>query len=216
MVVKVSDASQLGHELTNIEVEYEVIHDFNLAIEASSSYLIGKQFMYEHVTHYKTLTVKKLEDTIMNVSITVPRRSMKEILFLFCEPHVLGKRESETFFNPDITDVRVSINGIPNKVNSQGLEPREQWEEVLQHFAATNGGNTDNMHATKFYTEDKFGLFIDLRSMRDGKMYGSGLELDNLKGGVDLKIQRKGSGSGTVNCHIFIIADAQFNILEKT
>ena len=100
-------------------------------------------------------------------------------------------------------------------MNSHGLEPREQWEEVFQHFAATNGGNTDNMDATKFYTGDKFGLFIDLRSMRDGKMHGSGLELGNSKGGVDLKIQRKGSGSGTVNCHIFVIADAQLNILNN-
>ena len=61
MVVKGSDASQLGYELTNIELEYEVIHDTNLAREASSSYLNGKEFMYEHVTHYKTLTVKKLD-----------------------------------------------------------------------------------------------------------------------------------------------------------
>ena len=64
MVVKGSEASQLGYKLTNIELEYEVIHDFNLAREASSSYLNGQQFMYKHVTHYKTLTVKKLEDTI--------------------------------------------------------------------------------------------------------------------------------------------------------
>ena len=175
MVVKGSDALQLGYELKNIELEYEVIHDVNLAREASSSYLNGKQFMYEYVTYYKTLTVKKLEDTIINVRITIPRRSMKGILFLFCETHVEGTRDSEKFFNPDITDVKISINGIPNKVNSQGLEPRDQWEEVLQHFDATNGGNTDNMDATKFYTGDKFGLFIDLRSTRDGKMHGSGL-----------------------------------------
>ena len=79
MVVKGSDASQLGYELTNIELEYEVIHAFNLAREASSSYLNGKQFMYEHVTYYKTVTVKKVEDKIMNVSITVPCRSMKGV-----------------------------------------------------------------------------------------------------------------------------------------
>ena len=46
-------------------------------------------------------------------------------------------------------------------------------------------------------------------------MHCSGLRLDNSKGGVDLKIQRKGSGSGTVNCHIFVIADAQFDILNS-
>ena len=66
------------------------------------------------------------------------------------------------------------------------------------------------MDATKFYTEEKFELFIG-----DGKMHGSGLRLDNSKGGVNLKIQRKGTGSGSVNCHIFVLADAQFDILNN-
>ena len=61
------------------------------------------------------------------------------------------------------------------------------------------------MDATKFYTEEKFGLFIG-----DGKMHGSGLRLDNSKGGVNLKIKRKGSGSGSVNGHIFLLTDNEF------
>ena len=88
-------------------------------------------------------------------------------------------------------------------------------EEVLRHFAAITGGNTDNMDATKFYTGDKFGLFIDLRSMKDGNMHGSGIRLVNTKDGVQLEIQRTRSGSGSVKCHIFILADAQFNILSN-
>ena len=118
MVIKGSDPSQLNYELTNIQLEYEVIHNVDLARETSSSYLSGKDFMYEHVTHCKTLTVNKADDTIINESINVPRRSMKGILLLFCEPHVGGARDSEKFFNPDITKVKVSINGVPNKVNS--------------------------------------------------------------------------------------------------
>ena len=133
---------------------------------------------------------------------------MKGILLLFCEPHVGGARYSEKFFNPDITNVKVSINGVPNKVNSLGLEPRDQWEKVLRHFGAINGGIIDNMDATKVYTGDKFGLFIDLRSIKDRKMHGSGLRLVNTKDGVQLEIQRTGSGSGTIKCHIFILADA--------
>ena len=79
MVVKGSDAAQLGYELTNIQLEYEVIHDVNLTRETSSSYLNGKQFMYEHITHRKTLTVNKATTTIIEESINAPRRSMKGI-----------------------------------------------------------------------------------------------------------------------------------------
>ena len=128
----------------------------------------------------------------------VPRPCIMGILLLFCEPHVGSARDLKKFFNPDITDVKVSINGLPNKVNSQGIEPWGQWEEVLQHFAGINGGNTDNIDTTKFYTGYKFGLLIDLQSMKDGKMLGSGIRLVQPKDGVQLEIQRTGSGSCSV------------------
>jgi hypothetical protein len=72
------------------------------------------------------------------------------------------------------------------------------------------------MDATKFYTEDKFGLFIDLHSMRDQGMHGSGLRMVNTKDGVMLKINRKTlSTDSVVNCNIFIIAHAQMAIMNK-
>ena len=71
------------------------------------------------------------------------------------------------------------------------------------------------MDATKFNTDDKFGLFIDLRSMDDNNLHGSGLWLVNTKDGVQLEIERTTSGFGNVKCHIFIISDAQFIILNK-
>ena len=70
------------------------------------------------------------------------------------------------------------------------------------------------MTMTKFYTEDKFGLLIDLRSMASQKMHGSGTRLVNTKDGVQLEIQRKGKGSGTVNCHVYVISDSQFNVVD--
>ena len=123
--------------------------------------------------------------------------------------------DSEKFFNPDITSVKVNINGVPNKLHSQGMEMRNRWEEVLRHFVKCGAlGYNDSMDATKFYT-DKFGMFIDLRTMSDDKLHGSGLRLLNTKDGVQLEIERTGTVSGTVKCHIFIISDAQFNIMNN-
>ena len=56
-------------------------------------------------------------DTIINESINVPRRSIKGLL-LFYESCVVGTRVSEKTFDPDITEVKVIVKGIPNK----GLE----------------------------------------------------------------------------------------------
>lgn len=62
MVVKGSDPTNLVHDkLTNIQLEYEVIHSVSLTEEAESTYINGKRFMYmySHVSHYKMISVKK-------------------------------------------------------------------------------------------------------------------------------------------------------------
>jgi len=68
---------------------------------------------------------------------------------------------------------------------------------------------------TKFYTGDKFGLLIDMRSMADQSMHGSGKRIVNSTDGVQLEIERSAKGSGNVNCHIFVISDSQFNLMDR-
>ena len=54
--------------------------------------------MCEHVIHLKTISVEGGSDTILNESISVPRRLMKVLLLLlllFYKPYVAGVRDSE-------------------------------------------------------------------------------------------------------------------------
>ena len=210
-VVKGSDASKLAYELTNIQLEYEVIHSKELADKVESNYKNGKRLMYEHVTLHKTITFSKSADSIINESINVPRRSMKGLLLLFYEGYAGGARDSEKTFNPDLTEVKVTVNGIPNKIYSQGIKTRDFWEEIFRRFGKENS----SLDATDFYTGDRFALFVDLRSMKENNLHGSGLRLVNTKEGVHLSIKRKTSGSGNANCNIFILSDAQINIVNK-
>ena len=53
---------------------------------------------------------------------------------------------------------------------------------------------------------------MDLRFMADQTMHGSGTRLVNSTDGVQLELERDASGSGTVNCYIFIISDSQLNL----
>ena len=69
-----------------------------------------------------------------------------------------------------------------------------------------------HMNRMKFYAKDKLGFLIDLRSMASQEMHGSGTRLLDTKDGIILAIERDAKGSGTVNCHIYVIADAQFNV----
>ena len=135
---------------------------------------------------------------------------MKGLLLLFCEPYAGGARDSEKTFNPDITEVKVTVNGIPNKIYSQGMKTRDFWEEIFRRFGKENS----SLVATDVYTGDGFALFIDLRSMKENNLHGSGSRLVNTKG-VQLSIKRNTSGSGNAKCNIFILADAQINIVNK-
>ena len=71
------------------------------------------------------------------------------------------------------------------------------------------------MTLQKFYANNKFGLLIDLRSMESQKMHGSGTRLVDSTDGVQLEIERDAKGSGTVNCHVYIISDAMFGIQNR-
>ena len=70
------------------------------------------------------------------------------------------------------------------------------------------------MDSTKFYTGDNFGLLIDMRTMADQEMHRSGRRIVNSTDGVQLKIERK-AFSGDLNSHVFVIADYQWNIIER-
>ena len=140
---------------------------------------------------------------------------MKGILLLFIEPYAGGARDSEKYVFPDLKKVRVTVNGTPNMLYNDGIQSEDIWAEVSRFFMKEEH-KPQFMTLQKFYTDDKFGLLIDLRSMASQEMHGSGTRLvDSTDGGIQLEIEREKNGSGTVNCHVFIISDAQFNIQQN-
>ena len=124
-----------------------------------------------------------------------------------------GALVSEKYINPDMTKVSVTVNGSPIKIYNNGIDAKNLWREISLYFQPKEVPS--KMDLIRFYADKKFGLFIDLRSMADTKMHGSGVRLVNTTDGVFLKIYRKMSGSGNVKCHVFIISVSQMNIMEK-
>ncbi|KAL9970077.1 hypothetical protein ACROYT_G022399 [Oculina patagonica] len=192
LVVRGSD---LKYKLTNIQLEYEMIRSKEIADEAFSAYSGGKEFAYDHIQRDKVVTFEKGSDTRLNLRVNPQRRSLKGILLLFIEHYNKGKRSSEKYINPDLTKVSVTVNGSPNMLYNNGIEGMDIWEEVKRFFMKEKN-KTQHMTLQKFYTEDKFVLLIDLRSMADHSMHESGTRLVNTKDGVQLELERKVSGSG--------------------
>ena len=95
---------------------------------------------------------------------------------------------------------------------NEGIESQDIWSEVSRFFMKEKY-KPQHMTLEKFYTKNKFRLLIDLRSMASQEMHGSGIRLVDSTHGVQLEIDRDAKGTGTVNYHVFIISDAQFNIM---
>ena len=211
-VVKGPDASKLVYKLENIQLEYEVILSKDLAAEALSTYKNGKEFAYDLVMREIVVPITRGSDTRLNLRINPQRRSLKGILLLFINPFVSGAKDTEQFFNLDITNVKVTVNGVPNRVYNEGISGSDMWQELTRYFKPQE---RPNMTLTKYLTDTKFGLWIDLRSMADITMHGNGQRLVNTQDGVQLEIERTASGSGTTDCYIFSVADAQLNIMGQ-
>ena len=213
-VVNCSDPSKLGYKLENIQLEYEVIRSKTLADEALSTYSSGKEFAYDLVMREKVVPITRGSDTRLNIRVNPQRRSLKGILLLFINPYTAGARDSESYFNPDITKVKVTVNGVPNRVYNEGISGKDMWNELTRHFNPHSGG-WPNMTLAKYLTANKFCLWIDLRSMADTTMHGNGQRLVNTQDGVQLEIERTASDSGTTNCYIFTVSDSQMNIMDR-
>ena len=220
-VVRGSDACKLVYNLKNIQFEYERIRSKQLTDRATTAYTSGKGFAYDQVVLEKTVTFDRGTDGDLNLLVNPQRRSLKGILLLFIIPYNAGARDAEAFFNPDITNAEVTINGIPNRVYNNGIKGYDQWREISRLFCAKQKklslGNNSNPYIklSNYLAQNKFGFFLELRSMAGVNMHGSGQRLVNLENGVQIALTRTTSGSGNVRCHIFSISDAQLNIMDR-
>ena len=213
-VVNGSDASKLVYKLENIQLEYETIRSKSLADETARTYESGKEFAYDLVMRERVVPIVRNSDTRLTLRVNPQRRSLKSILLLFINPYTAGGRDSESYFNPDITKVKVTVNGVPNRVYNEGINGTDMWNELTRYFNPHSRG-WPNMTLSKYLTANKFGLWIDLRSMADTTLHGNGQRLVNTQDGVQLEIERKASGSGNTNCHMFTISDSQMNIIGR-
>ena len=161
-VVMGSDTTKLVYKLKNIQLEYERIRSKQLADHATTAYTHGKMYAYDQVMLEKTVTFDQGTDADLNLLVNLQRRSLKGILLLFIVPYTAGTRDSENYFNLNITNVEVTINGIPNRVYNNGIKGHDMWREASRLFS-TKGKKqgAPNMTLAKYLSGNKFGFFLD-------------------------------------------------------
>jgi len=97
---------------------------------------------------------------------------------------------------------------------NEDIVSTDLWAEASRFFV-TEKHKTEHMNLKMFLARDMFGLLIDLCSMADRTMHGSSTRLVNTTDGVQLELERTATGSGNLNCRVFVISDSQFNIIDN-
>ena len=80
--------------------------------------------LYDRVLRHRKMTMDK-SNTLWNINLNVPGRGMNGILMLFenVAAQQLFARNTEVFYNPQITKVEVTIEGIPNQLYRKEYAP---------------------------------------------------------------------------------------------
>ena len=134
VVVATGDAAAT-YTVENICLEFDMITQPDLARLIRNQYAGRLASIYDRVLRHRKIMANK-SDTLWNINLNVPARSMKGILRLFEDPAAAYQRDTEKFYNPQLTKVEVTIEGIPNQLYSQGMRAYQLWEEARKHFAA--------------------------------------------------------------------------------
>ena len=65
------------------------------------------------------------------------QKDLKGVLLIFTKEGSATKfnEDTEKFFNPKITKVEVTVEGVPNELYAENMEYRHQYDEILKHFS---------------------------------------------------------------------------------
>ena len=197
-----SSDKNASYEISELTLEWDAIGYTPLAESIGNRYQTGYGVHYNRI-HKLTSENYSKSKTLINVPIKESIRSLRGVLILFKDhdDESAAACNRETFYNPQIKKVEISINGSSNQLYANGLYPRDLWVEARKFFQ----GST-NMSQPEFY-HDKFALWIDTRSSIDMSLHGNGLVLDGSNTGLNLAIHKTSKPQGNFSMHVYLVID---------
>lgn len=224
-VIRATGDADTSYNIENISLEYDMVTQPELARMIHNQYASRLVILYDRILRHRRINGDK-SDTLWNINLNVPARSMKGILMLFEDvaAQQAFARDTEAFYNPKITKVDVTIEGVPNQLFSQGMCAYQMWDEAKKFFAASPGSKRDpevavvvkdlalaDVSLGEFLTS-KYSLWLDLRTTDDDRLHGSGRRVVNTSEGVTIQITKTAEAAGALNIYLYTIIDAQLNI----
>ena len=188
-VIKATD-TDATYTISNISLEFDTIINASLASQIRTEYM-KSIILYDRILRARIIPLDKF-----SVDINSPSKSLKGVLVIFTKERSTTKftRDTEEFYNPKITKVEVTVEGVPNELYAQNMEYGHQYDEIVKHFAEgrlKEAGaiqkdlQLHNVNIASYYT-DKYALWLDFRTIDDNRLHGSGRRLENTSEGIRL------------------------------
>ena len=180
-VIKSMD-SDATYTISNISLEFGTIINASLASQIRTEYM-KSSILYDRILRAHIIPLNK-SDTSFSIDINSPSKSLKGVLLIFTQERSSTKfaQDTEEFYNPKITKVEVTVEGVPNELYDQNMEYRHQYDEIVKHFAEgrlkESGAiqkdlQLHNVNIASYYT-DRYALWLDFRTIDDNRLHGSG------------------------------------------
>ena len=207
------------YTISNISLEFDTIINASLASQIRMEYM-KSSILYDKILRAQIIPLND-SNTSFSVDINSPSKSLKGVLLICTKERSATKftRDTEEFFNPKITKVEVTVEGV----YAQNMEyRRHQYNEIVKHFAEgwlKEAGairkdlQLHNVNIASYYT-DKYALWLDFRTIDDNRLHGSDRRLENTSEGIRLQITKEAGDAGKLSCYLYIFQDTQINISD--
>ena len=210
------------YTISNISLEFDTIINASLASQIRMEYM-KSSILYDRILRARIIPLNN-SDTGFSVDINSPSKSLKGVLLIFTKERSATKftRDTEEFFNPKITKVEVTMEGVPNELYAQDMEYRHQYDEIVKHFAESQLKEAGaiqkdlqlhNVNIASYYT-NKYALWLDFRTIDDNRLHGSYRRLENTSEGIRLQITKEAGALAKLSCYLYIFQDTQINISD--
>ena len=133
-VIKAADPNAT-YTISNISLEFDTIINASLASQIRTEYM-KSSILYDRILRARIIPLNS-SDTSFSVDINSPSKILKGVLLIFTKERSAPKfsHDTEEFFNPKITKVEVTVEGVPKELYAQNMEYRHQYDEIVKHFA---------------------------------------------------------------------------------
>ena len=180
-VIKASNPDA-SYTISNISLEFDTVINASLANQIRTEY-IKSSILYDRILRAHIIPLND-SSTSFSMDINSPSISPKGVLLIFTKERSATKfnRDTEELFNPKVTKVEVTIEGVPNELYAQNMVYRHPYDEIMKHFGEgrpkrswsyPKRSTVVQRQLASYYT-DKYTLWLDFRTIDDNRLHGSG------------------------------------------